>query len=124
MRGGKSAQAESVALVMKRCRGVLLASTALAAVAAFLAPTLGMAQNLDLNGSNVVLPHGTSFGGKAFINGTDNVTNNSATTNATLTEGGGPAGTTYSGSITDGATKSTGLVHTGGTVTILGANPF
>src|ERR1700721_13492 len=100
MRGGKSAQAESVALVTKRCRGVLLASTALAAVAAFLAPTLGMAQNLDLNGADVTLPHMGSFGGSAILTGTDNVTNSGAKS-ATLTEGSPGANTTYLGVISN-----------------------
>src|SRR5262252_4363646 len=121
--GRKSARAESLALVTNRCRGVLLTSTALAAIAAVSAPTLGIGQTLDLNGVNLTLPQPGVFGGAAFINGTDNVTNNGAV-NATLTEGGGPAGTTYSGSITDGITNTTALVHTGGTVTILSTNAF
>ena len=124
MRGGEeSAQAESPALVIKRCSSVFLASTALAAVAAFSLPTRGTAVDLDLNGIDVTLPVAGSFGGAAFINGTDNATNSGAV-NATLTEGGGPAGTTYSGSIADGATNTTALVHTGGTVTILSTNTF
>ncbi len=42
--GEKSAHAESLAFVMKRCRGALLAGTALLAAPAFLALSLGAAQ--------------------------------------------------------------------------------
>ena len=46
--GEKSAQAESFAFVIKRCRGALLAGTALVAAPAFLALSLGTAQAGDL----------------------------------------------------------------------------
>src|SRR5258708_29077803 len=46
--GEKSAQAESFAFVIKRCRGALLAGTAVVAAPAFLALSLGAAQAGDL----------------------------------------------------------------------------
>src|SRR6266566_158176 len=131
MRGGKRAgdtghlAAPSVvkAYGLRLMAGTVLAGGAVALGIGFVSPTLGLAATLDLSGTNLTLPQPGVFGGAAFINGTDNVTNNGAV-NATLTEGGGPAGTTYSGSITDGATNTTGLVHTGGTVAIIGANTY
>src|ERR1700730_4074358 len=120
MRGGKSAQAESVALVTKRCRGVLLASTALAAVAAFLAPTLGMAADLDLAGHNTTLP-AAPFP-DPFLSGANNVTNSGV--NATLSEGGGPAAPTpFTGLISNGV-GSVSLTHTSGMTIINSANTF
>src|SRR5215468_11781887 len=98
----------------------LMATTILAGGSLAAGPAV-VAATLDLNGTNLTLPQPGVFGGQTFINGTDNVTNN-GTVNATLTEGGGPAGTTYSGLISDGPTNTTALVHTGGTVAILNAN--
>src|SRR5262245_39589808 len=124
MRGGKrvgdaghlAAPSVSKAYWLRLMAGTVLAGGTLAGGA-------GVAATLDLNGTNQTLPQPGFFGGQTFINGADNVTNNGAV-NATLTEGGGPAGTTYSGSITDGPTNTTGLVHTGGDVTILNANTY
>ncbi len=89
-------------------------------VGIFTSPLL--AAQLNLNGVNVTLPDAAFFAGKAFINGTDTATNNGAAA-ATLIEGGGPSGTTYSGVISNG-TSSTALEHTGGLVTILSAQTY
>ena len=55
---------------------------------------------LNLNGTNITLPDGTVFT-TSYLTGSNNVTNNNAgkSGNATLTEGGGGAGNTYSGTI-------------------------
>src|SRR6185369_2305612 len=82
----------------------------------------GRAVDLDLNGSDVVLPAAGSFGNQPFLNGTDDVTN-SGGTSATLFEGGGAAGTIYSGIISDGA-GGTALVHTSGEATFTGASTY
>ena len=82
--------------------GFSLAATAIGA-ASDAALSTASASILDLNGMNVILPDDKYFGGRAYLNGTDNVTNNGSVT-ATLTEGGGPVGTTtYSGVISDGS---------------------
>ena len=80
--------------------GFSLAATAIGA-ASDAALTRANAATLNLNGMNVTLPDDKYFGGRAYLNGTDNVTNNGTVT-ATLTEGGGIVGTTYSGVISDG----------------------
>src|SRR5258708_85968 len=57
--GEKSAHAESFAFGAKRCRGALLAGTALVAAPAFLALSLGPAQAGDLiNDSGTYVVHG------------------------------------------------------------------
>jgi hypothetical protein len=71
---------------------------------------------LDLNGNNITLPDGTIFT-TPYLGGSNNVTNNGFA-NATLTEGGGPSGTIYSGVISDGAHgATTAITQTGGNVT-------
>src|SRR6267142_921598 len=58
--GEKSARAESFAFVIKRCRGALLAGTAVVAAPAFLALSLGAAQAGDLvNDFGTYVNHGT-----------------------------------------------------------------
>src|SRR5262245_55172257 len=59
---------------------------------------------LDLNGSNVTLPDGPFFGGQSHLNGNDDVTNNGGA-DATLTTGGGPSNTIYSGTTSNGTHK-------------------
>ena len=81
------------------------------------------AQAFDLTGVDATLPQPGNFNNQPFLNGAENLTN-SGGTNATLTEGGGAAGTIYSGIISDGATNSTAIVHTGGTVTFTGNNSY
>ena len=77
---------------------------------------------LDLNGGTVTLPAGVFT--TPFLTGADNVTNNPVSpATGTLIEGGGLPGTTYSGIISDG-TSSTAWTHTGGEVTITGANIY
>ena len=77
---------------------------------------------LDLGGTNVTLPDSTFFNGLSYLNGTDNVTNNGAA-NATLSEGGGSAGNTYSGTISDGS-KKTAITQTSGFVDITASNTY
>src|SRR5258708_38629418 len=61
--GEKSAQAESFAFVIKRCRGALLAGTAVVAAPAFLALSLGAAQAGDLvNYFGTYVHHGARTG--------------------------------------------------------------
>jgi hypothetical protein len=71
---------------------------------------------LDPNGTNITLPDGMVFI-TSYLTGSNNVTNNGFV-NATLTEGGGPSGTMYSGIISDGThAASTAIARTGGDVT-------
>jgi hypothetical protein len=120
----------------------LLAGSALIGSVAFLMPAAspGLAATLDLEGLDATLPAIGYFGDKAYLNGSDDVTNSgcrpvgetmqcaivSQPTVARLTEGGGPAGTLYSGRVSDGSsTETTGIVHTGGYVLITnGANTY
>ena len=81
----------------------------------------GKAVDLDLNGVDITLPAPGSFGNQLFLNGVDDVTNSGA--DATLSEGGGPVGTIYSGVISDGA-GTIALIHTGGDVTFTGNNSY
>src|SRR5271170_126028 len=78
---------------------------------------------LDLSGISVTLPDSTFFSGLSYLNGTDNITN-SGGANAALIEGGGGAGNTYSGSISDGSTHKTAITQTSGYVAITGANTY
>jgi fibronectin-binding autotransporter adhesin len=78
------------------------------------------AATLDLNGTTVTLPDGVVFT-TPYLTGSNGVTNSSSTTSGEVVEGGGPAGTIYSGIISNGA-SSTAWVHTGGDVIITGAN--
>ena len=76
---------------------------------------------LDLNGRDVTLPDNTVFTA-SYLTDSANVTNNGSA-NAILIEGGGPNGTTYRGTISDGS-KTTGLTHTWGSLTINGSNSY
>jgi fibronectin-binding autotransporter adhesin len=81
------------------------------------------AATLNLNGLTVTLPDGVVFT-TPFLTGENSVTNNPVSpATGTLIEGGGPAGTTYSGVISDG-TSPTAWTHTGGEVTITGTNTY
>ena len=75
---------------------------------------------LDLNGLPVTLPAAPFT--TPYLTGSNNVTNNGSAT-AALIEGGGPAGTIYSGVISNG-TSATAWEHTGGNVILTGANTF
>ena len=77
---------------------------------------------LDLNGSNITLPDGSFFNGASYLNGTDNVINNGGAL-ATLTEGGGPSGNTYSGTIFDGS-HAVAITQTSGYVNFAGINTY
>jgi fibronectin-binding autotransporter adhesin len=77
------------------------------------------AATLDLNGLVVTLPAAPFFI-TPYLTGSNGVTNTSLSS-ATLIEGGGPVGTTYSGVISNGA-SATSWIHTGGDVIITGAN--
>jgi autotransporter-associated beta strand protein len=77
---------------------------------------------LDLDGMNVTLPDGTVFT-TSYLTGSDDVTN-SGLLDATLTEGGGPAGTTYSGTISDGTHATTAITQTSGEVTFTGSSTY
>jgi fibronectin-binding autotransporter adhesin len=77
------------------------------------------AATLDLNGLVVTLPAAPFFT-TPYLTGSNGVTNSSLSS-ATLIEGGGPAGTTYTGVISNGASV-TSWIHTGGDLIITGAN--
>jgi fibronectin-binding autotransporter adhesin len=83
------------------------------------ASSIAYAATLDLNGLVVTIPAAPFFT-TPYLTGSNGVTNSSLSS-ATLIEGGGPPGTTYSGVISNGA-SSTAWVHTGGDVIIAGAN--
>ncbi len=108
-------------------RSSVLACTALIGSLAGLASgaTGTWAATLNLDGANRTLPVLPYFAGQRFLNGTDNVTNNPGAGGgaARLTEGGAPAGTTYTGLISDG-TAATGIVQTSGKLTLGGTNTF
>ena len=80
---------------------------------------------LNLNGTNITLPDGTVFT-TSYLTGSNNVTNNNAgkSGNATLTEGGGGAGNTYSGTISDGTAGTTAITQTSGFVEFTGTNTY
>jgi autotransporter-associated beta strand protein len=77
---------------------------------------------LDLNGTNITLPDGSVFT-TPYLTGANDVTN-SGLLDATLTEGGGPTGTTYSGTISDGAHATTAITQTSGEVTFTSSNTY
>ena len=98
-------------------------SLAALSIAAGVMSSAAGAATLNLDGGTVTLPDGVVFT-TPFLTGANNVTNNPVSpATGTLIEGGGPAGTTYSGIISDG-TSPTAWTHTGGDVTITGANTF
>ena len=83
------------------------------------ASRIAHAATLDLNGLVVTLPAAPFFT-TPYLTGSNGVTNSSLSS-ATLIEGGGPAGTTYTGVISNGASV-TSWIHTGGDLIITGAN--
>lgn len=77
--------------------GTSLAAIALSLGFVALTPSSTLAQTLNLNGTNMSLPQGTSFGGLPYLNGAiDDVLNSSAAA-ASLTSSGGNA--SYQGRI-------------------------
>ena len=98
--------------------GVLLAAAVFGG-ACGAASSIAHAATLDLNGMVVTLPAAPFFT-TPYLTGSNDVTNGSVV-GGTLVEGGGPAGTTYSGVISNGV-SSTAWVHTSGDVIIAGAN--
>jgi autotransporter-associated beta strand protein len=88
------------------------------------ASSVAHAATLDLNGIDVILPDKFGVFTTPYLTGSNDVTNTSLTplSPASLSEGGGPAGTTYSGVIS-GPDPIT-WVHSGGDVIITGVNNY
>ena len=113
--GGQSARAEPLSFITKRCWGVVLAaSTALIALSAHGALTLGPAQAADLNNTGIVDNSGARTQNVATNTGTINNNSGGAWTGNVLTNAGAinnNSGATWTGN----ANNTAGTLTNAGT---------